>query len=113
MSGSIYHITRRSEWESAQAGGVYTADSLFKSGFIHCSSHEQVFRVANFLYHGQTDLVLLEIDPSRLQSEVRWEPGSDKADELFPHVYGPLNLEAVRKLIDLQPGEAGDFSPLP
>jgi uncharacterized protein (DUF952 family) len=111
LTAFIYHLTRRSAWKAARENGSYSAESLTREGFIHCSKEEQVCRVANSFYHGQHDLVLLEIDPQRLDCEVHWEPGSDKPDELFPHIYGPLNLEAVLRIVDYLPGKDGAFSP--
>jgi uncharacterized protein (DUF952 family) len=67
-------------------------------------------RVADTWYTGQRGLVLLEIDPTRLKPEVRWEPGTDKADELFPHIYGPINLDGVTKVLDFEPDPGGHFT---
>lgn len=106
----IYHITSRTAWLAAKKFGAYTADSLASQGFIHCSKADQVVRVANTWYTAQRGLVLLEIDETRLRSEVRWEPGTDKADELFPHIYGPLNVEAVARVYDFDPDPSGHFS---
>jgi uncharacterized protein (DUF952 family) len=109
MSESILHITSRAAWSEAEARGRYTAESLVKEGFIHCSKTGQVIRVANLIYSGQSGLVLLVIDPGRLTSELRWEPGTDLASELFPHVYGPINPEAVVRVVDFAPGPNGQF----
>ena len=110
----IYHITSRTSWTDAKKSGAYTADSLATQGFIHCSKADQVVRVANTWYTAQRGLVLLEIDETRLRSEVRWEPGTDKPDELFPHIYGPLNVEAVTRFHVFEPEADGKFIlPLP
>ncbi len=109
MTEFIYHITARASWAAAQKSGAYSADSLASEGFIHCSKLDQVKRAANSFYSNQHGLVILEIDPSRLKSEVRWEAGTDKADELFPHVFGPLNPEAVLRVLDFQPEADGKF----
>ena len=102
----MLHITtRRAE---AQAEGRYAAPSLDSQGFIHCSAPAQVLGVANFLYAGQPDLVLLVIDPARLSAELRWEeyePGSP----YFPHLYGPLNLDAVIRVLPFPPAADGTF----
>jgi uncharacterized protein (DUF952 family) len=105
----IYHITSRTSWYAAQKSGAYSADSLTSEGFIHCSRMDQILRVANAYYANQHGLVILVIDPSLLKPEVRWEAGTDKADELFPHIYGPLNLEAVVRVLDFEPGLDGKF----
>ena len=64
-------------------------------GFIHCSLPTQVTHVADWFYRDVPDLVLLCIDPSRLTSELRWEPSADAFAGDFPHVYGPIALDAV------------------
>ena len=109
MTGLIYHITARTSWSAAQKSGAYSADSLASQGFIHCSKIDQILRVANAVYTNQRGLVILVIDMSRLKPEVRWEAGADKADELFPHIYGPLDLEAVVRVLDFEPGADGKF----
>jgi uncharacterized protein (DUF952 family) len=109
VTDSIFHITSRAAWIAGKEAGVYKADTLASAGFIHCSKLDQVLRVANEFYSNQPDLVLLEIDSSRLKPKLHWEPGTDKADELFPHVYGPLNLDSVLNAFDLKPGLDGKF----
>jgi uncharacterized protein (DUF952 family) len=110
MTEHIYHITSRASWLAAQKSGSYSADSLTSDGFIHCSTISQILRVANAFFTNQSGLVILDIDRSRLKPEVRLEAGIDKADELFPHIYGPLNLEAVVNVFDFKPGPDGRFS---
>jgi uncharacterized protein (DUF952 family) len=110
MMDFIFHITTRTSWSTAKKSGGYNADSLMKEGFIHCSKTNQILRVAYTYYANQRGLVLLEIDASKLKPEVRWEPGTDKQDELFPHIYGPLNLEAVVQVINFEIGKDGRFS---
>jgi uncharacterized protein (DUF952 family) len=109
VSELILHATTRSAWSAAQARGQYSADSLAGEGFIHCSKVDQVLRVANTFFAGQAGLVLLVIDPRRLSSELRWDPGTDLATELFPHIYGPINLDAVQQVLDFEPDSDGKF----
>src|SRR4051794_13490792 len=104
----IYHITSRDAWQQAQAAGSYRADTLSTEGFIHTSTGAQVARTANRFYHGRAGLVLLAIDPVQLSAELRYEAASDS--ELFPHIYGPLNLDAVTAVRDFVPGPDGSFS---
>jgi uncharacterized protein (DUF952 family) len=110
MTRLIYHITSRRAWSAAQETGLYSADSLASQGFIHCSKVDQILRVANSFYTNQKGLVILEIDSSSLNPPLRWEPGTDKADELFPHIYGALNLAAVLQVFDFEPGQDGMFA---
>ncbi len=107
---NIYHITPRTAWNAAQTAGTYRADTLETQGFTHLSKADQVLRVANVFYHGQDGLVILVVDTERITAELRWEPGTDKPDELFPHIYGPLNLEAVTGVVDFPPNPDGTFS---
>jgi uncharacterized protein (DUF952 family) len=106
----ILHLTSVSAWEFAQRIGEYRAPSLESEGFIHCSLVEQIADVANAWFAGQSGLVLLVLDLTRLRPEVRFEAGADRPDRLFPHVYGPINLDAVIRVLDYQPGQDGRFS---
>ena len=110
----ILHITERRSWQSAQVAGAYRAASLDTEGFIHCSTAEQVVRVANSFYKGQTDLVLLCIEAERLQATLKWEqpiPSNDPhSSELFPHIYGAINLEAVVRVVEFPPNTNGTFT---
>jgi uncharacterized protein (DUF952 family) len=105
----IFHITSEHAWADAQAQGNYTADSLASEGFIHCSEPHQVAWVANQRFRGRSDLVLLHIDPARLQAPVRYE-NLEGGRELFPHVYGPVPVSAVVTVTRLLASESGDFS---
>ncbi len=109
MSAAIFHVTSRAAWQAAQEAGAYAADSLASDGFIHCSKAEQVLRVADTYFAGQRGLALLVIDPSRLSVELRWEPGTDLPSVLFPHVYGPINLDAVVDALAFEPDKNGKF----
>ena len=110
MSDFILHVTSRTAWSAAQKNRQYIADSLAGEGFIHCSKANQILRVANLVFAGQHGLIILLIDPARLLMELRWEPGVDLESELFPHVYGPINLDAVVDIYDFEPDAAGKFN---
>jgi uncharacterized protein (DUF952 family) len=103
----IFHITKREEWEKAQHEGVYRTASLATEGFIHCSRADQVIRTANRIFSGQTGLVLLEID-TKVTPEIRYENCED-GEEQFPHIYGPLGLESVVRVLAFEPKEDGSF----
>jgi uncharacterized protein (DUF952 family) len=113
----IYHITSRAAWQDAQQRGDYRAESLETEGFIHCSTKSQVWPVAEKYYQGQRGLILLMIDPSLLSSDLKWEPPSGGTPppgvpegDLFPHIYGPINLEAVVKVFDLESDPNGKYN---
>jgi uncharacterized protein (DUF952 family) len=109
----IYHITPRAVWEPARARGEYRSDTLDTQGFIHCSTSRQVVSVANSYYPGQQGLVLLCIDENRLRSELRYESPAGPVIEgeyRFPHIYGPLNTNAVIAVLDFKPGSDGLFT---
>jgi uncharacterized protein (DUF952 family)/uridine phosphorylase len=108
----IYHITTFTSWGKARKAGRYTASSLVDEGFIHCSTAGQVVSVANELYAGQSDLVLLVIDERRVRPEVRYED-CYATGQLFPHIYGPLNLAAVVGVLPFPAGKDGRFQPPP
>jgi uncharacterized protein (DUF952 family) len=104
----ILHCTTRAAWDAAVAGGVYAADSLASEGFIHCSTPAQMLAVADARFRGRGGLVLLCIDADRLNSEVRYE-NLEGGTQLFPHVYGPLNLDAVLRVVAFPPEADGSF----
>jgi glutathione S-transferase len=87
--------------------------SLAEVGFVHCGFEEQVARVANSLFRGVPRLVVLRIAIDRLNTEVRYENLQGR-NQVFPHIYGPLNLDAVVAVMPLPPGADGIFTfPLP
>ncbi len=105
----IYHITRRAQWEIARKQGHYGGDTLESEGFIHCSTAEQVAGVANAIFQGQSGLLLLCIDEERLEAELRYED-CYASGQRFPHLYGPLNLTAVTRVLDFSPAADGAFA---
>ena len=90
----IFHITSQAEWEVARVFGEYRPRTFAREGFIHCSYAQQVVPVANRLFRGAQDLVLLEIDTTRLTCPIVDE-NLEGGGEQFPHVYGPLPASAV------------------
>ena len=100
----LFHITTRVAWTEAVAAGTYRAPSLDREGFIHFSGDAQWLRTANRFFRGQTGLVLLSIREDRLQAGLLHESADG---ELFPHLYGELNLDAVVDVFDLPLGSDG------
>jgi glutathione S-transferase len=109
----LFHITLATAWDEAQATGQYRQSTLGKTldeeGFMHCSRREQVAGVANAVYQGHDDLLLLVIDAVKITAEVRNE-SVEQGGEMFPHIYGPLNLDAVVEVIPLRRGRNGRFA---
>jgi uncharacterized protein (DUF952 family) len=116
MVNLIYHITERNQWLDGQQEGEYRAASLETQGFIHLSKREQILKVANAVYRGQEGLVLLAVDPEKLTAELKYEPPDTQIPaahyegELFPHVYGALNLDAVAKVFEFPASPDGTFT---
>jgi uncharacterized protein (DUF952 family) len=109
----IYHICRREEWAAAEAAGRYEGSSQDRAdGFIHFSAADQVVASAARHRAGQDGLVLLTVEAAALGEALKWEPSRGGA--LFPHLYGPLPLAAVRRVDDLPLGADGRhmFPPL-
>ncbi|MBK8611111.1 MAG: DUF952 domain-containing protein [Chitinophagaceae bacterium] len=96
----IYHVVSHSSWQKAVAQGFYEADSLALEGFIHTSKAEQVAGVLMRYYEGQKDLLLLHIDETKLTAPLKYELAASVNEE-FPHIYGPLNVDAVVKIENL------------
>ncbi|OJJ20066.1 hypothetical protein BKI52_16465 [marine bacterium AO1-C] len=104
----VYHIIPKADWDVAQQEGVYTPVSIQTEGFIHCSNLLQVLGSANLFFKGQTDLLLLKIEVAKLQEKLVYE-NTTGGTELFPHLYGKLNLEAVNHVYTLDTHEDGSF----
>ena len=104
----IFHIAKREDWEHGQAIGSYQPAMFSQEGFIHCSTAEQVIAVANLRFRAQTGLVLLSIDTDRVVHEVRYE-NLEGGSQLFPHIYGELEPQAVLKVSEFRPGPDGYF----
>lgn len=88
----LLHITPRASWQPQ--ADTFIADSLQREGFIHCSTPEQVLMPANAMFKGQTDLILLVIDPAKVEAQIIFEDCYESGHK-FPHIYGPLNTDAV------------------
>lgn len=113
---TIFHIATREDWDAAQTRGSYAPASLGAEGFVHCSTATQVESTANAFYRGRSDLLLLSLDDERLTSELRYEAPTpvvhEGGGELFPHLYGALNLDAVTAVEPMTPGTDGGFANL-
>jgi len=105
----IFHITKREAWNRAEAEGTYRTEMFPIEGFIHCSTREQVIQVANVRFRGQRELVLLSIDTDKVTAEIRYE-NLEGGEQMFPHVYGELNIDAVVEVTEFEPGADGYFS---
>ena len=96
----IYHVTSEAEWSLAKQKGFYESPSLKEEGFIHCSEERQVAGVLERYFEGRDDLVKLVIDTSKLTSRYvqEWSPSTQ---DTFPHIYGPINVDAVIDVIPI------------
>lgn len=106
----IYHIATTSDWEQAVENGIYFCESLETEGFIHCSTREQVIPVADRYYPGRKDLVVLLISESELSAPLKIESPPYPTTEKYPHIYGPLDLDAVKQVVGFLPNEEGLFT---
>jgi uncharacterized protein (DUF952 family) len=104
----IYHITTREAWDEATKTGRYEPDALRMDGSIPCSARSQLIGVANDLFKGQKGLVLLYIDSARVKPEIRYLD-LDGTTPIGPHIYGPLAVDAVVRVVDFVPRADGLF----
>jgi uncharacterized protein (DUF952 family) len=108
----LVHLCPNNDWSAARVHGELRPESLTSVGFVHLSTPQQVHLPANRLYRGRDDLVLLHVDPTRLDSPIRWELGvaTDPESMLFPHLYGALPVRAVTKITNYPPSADGTFA---
>ena len=100
----LFHITTRAAWAAAVRAGTYRPSSLEVEGFIHFSGDRQWLATANRFFRGQVGLVLLSVRQNWLRARLEFEPADG---EVFPHLYGELNLDAVVDVFDLPVAEDG------
>ena len=96
----IYHVTSKKQWNEALEKGYFDEPSLAIEEFIHNSTKAQVSGVLERFYKGKTDLLLMHIDESKLTAELKYEL-APSVNELFPHVFGNINLDAVVQITDI------------
>jgi len=105
----IYHIIDIETWKQVREGEFYAPSSIEQEGFIHCSTDEQVIHVANSFYKESKNLLLLGIKEELVQSEIIYEDLYE-LNQLYPHIYGVLNLNAVKVIYRLDANENGEFT---
>jgi uncharacterized protein (DUF952 family) len=89
----IYHVATMQEWNEQLNADFFAPASFADEGFIHCCTHPQLAGVLERYYKGQTDLLLLAIDDQTLAFPVTFEKATN--NELFPHLYGAINKNAI------------------
>ena len=110
----LVHLCGTEQWAQARRRGAIHPDDAGGGQFIHLSTPEQVHLPANRLYRGREDLVLLYVDPARLDAPVKWESGlsTDPESMVFPHLYGTLPVAAVVRVTAYPPADDGTFAPV-
>ena len=107
--GIIYHMTTKQAWTAVDPAVGYQPPSLESEGFIHLSTIGQIVGVANGIYHGQQDSIVLCVDEALVQSEIIYEDCYETGQD-FPHIYGPLFPAAVVKIVDFPCDAEGNFA---
>jgi uncharacterized protein (DUF952 family) len=92
----IFHIATQTDIDKMTMQGFYTADSLQIEGFIHCSTAAQVPETGKRYFAGRQDLHLLHLDETKLHATLKYELATNQ--ELFPHIYGTIDKEAILKI---------------
>jgi uncharacterized protein (DUF952 family) len=96
----LYKIMSEQEWETAQAQGIYEGSEVDrKDGFIHLSAAHQVRTTAQKHFSGRTDLLLVSVLEKNLGKNLKWE--ASRGGDLFPHIYGPLQPDAISEVVPL------------
>ncbi|MEN9936290.1 MAG: hypothetical protein RLZZ387_2869 [Chloroflexota bacterium] len=107
----IYHLAPAARWQGWPQGAAYLPAEYEADGFVHCTGGvDLMLRVANTFYREVPGgFVLLAIDPARLSSELRWERPGDDLAPLFPHLYGPIDHEAIVGVSQATRAQDGTF----
>ena len=102
----FYLLESAETLEAAFAAGSLVRDDLKNEGFIHASPADQLTRVANKFYRQVKNLRCAVVEKAKVRSEVKYEPATGG---LYPHIYGPLNMDAVVRVIELKPDAEGRY----
>lgn len=104
----IFHLIQKADWDAAVSAGEVRPESLAEEGFIHCSEDEQqALAVARRLYSGRDGMLLLEVDTELLNAPIKREPS--RSGQMYPHIYGPLNVRAVTLVRAMEGDASGGF----
>lgn len=102
----VYKVCPEALWREAEAAGAFKGAPVdLQDGYIHFSTQEQLGETLRRHFAGQTELLLIEVDASKLGERLKWEPSRGGA--LFPHLYGDLDTAAVSKTAQLALGADG------
>lgn len=104
----LFHITTKENWKRDKTDRNYKPESLETKGFIPCSDGNQLEETANRLFSDKNKILLLVIDVSTLGENVKYEE-DEEVGEKFPHLYGPLNANAVIDEIEISAEKDGQF----
>lgn len=102
-----FKIIDAAEWAAAERSGAYAGSAVdLADGYIHLSTGDQLAGTVERHYAGRTGLLLLTVDLAALGDTVVWEPS--RGGDMFPHIYGPLPVNAVLEQRVLLSSTAGE-----
>jgi len=104
----LFHITSQDQWRNYSTNGYIEPDSLQEEGFIHTSKGDQVEETANRLFSGEENILLLVIDPLRIQEPLKYETAENGLK--YPHIYGKISIDAVIDKIPISPDKSGKYN---
>ena len=102
----IYLLMSPADYDQAVATGQWAPADLPSVGFIHASPSNQLTRVANKYYTANDEVRIVLLRHEKIRAEVRWEPATGG---LYPHIYGPLNMDAAERVVPVRKGADGKF----
>lgn len=102
----IYLLISGADYQKALQDGQYAPESLTTQGFVHATPFDQINRVANKYYAQVEDVQLVLLSAIKIGPPLKWEPATGG---LYPHVYGPVNMDAAERVIPVKPNAQGIF----
>ena len=102
----LYLLESREIYDAAVKTGFLVRHDLLEEGFIHASPANQLTRVSNKYYKDVKDLVCAVVAKERVLAPIKYEPATAG---IYPHIFGPLNMDAVDRVLTIQREKNGEF----
>ncbi|WBW97389.1 DUF952 domain-containing protein [Oceanirhabdus sp. W0125-5] len=105
----ILHCVKKKNWDKVCNEKEYGYTDFKRNGFIHCSSIEYFWRVTEHFNEQDTEYVILCIDTDKVKAEIKWEDCDSNPGRYYPHIYGPIERNAIINVLPFLRDPNGNY----